>query len=314
MKTPDASEVFLACEECIGRYILACRDRVEGFVERHFSTRESLQFHRRWLLHDFLCYPVNVLWALPYLFLKKCAVTLDRLGLSGPQQAFASVPPGLKTRYQREIESRIESELLEWPWGLFDELQSDARLAPIMTSGVLSGSDVFPVAPVKALLKEHSASRAALADLSGAAGSMVVGWFMFHDKSMSVVEVGSRLAHERAQDRFASHFFLGKGLGRAWYTVFQPEPTRMDMMVGIGLATLLVVCIYLAVSLVADPLRKALGLQQRALQVFIDRLEEHLHLQASKAARRMLANSSLAHLSMADRSPAQSTLQRHEAR
>jgi Family of unknown function (DUF6635) len=312
MKTADASEVFLACEECVNRYVSSCRDRVDGFVARNFSARELMQFHRRWLLRDFLCYPINVLWALPYLFLRKIVETLDKLGFSGLQQFFARVPSGMKTRYEREVESRIESELLEWPRALFDQLRSDTRLVSLMKAGALSASDVFPAASVKALLKEHSAGRAAVSNLSGTAGTMLVGWLIFHDQNMSVAEVGSRLAHEHAQDRSASHFFLGKGLGRVWYAVVPPDPTRMDMAIGIGAATLLVVCIYLAVSLSMDPLRKALGLQQKALRAFIDRIEEHLHLQAAKAARRMLADCSFADSSMGGQSTAQSTHPRHE--
>jgi hypothetical protein len=248
---------------------------------------ESLQLHGRALLHDFLCYPINALWALPYLFLKKGADTLERLGVSGPQRFFALVPEGRRTRYQREIESRIGSELLEWPRGLFDELRADARLAPLVTSGALSPEGMFPAAPVRGLLARHSAGRAAITDISGTAGTMLIGWLMFHDQSLSVAGLGSRLARERAQDRAASHFFLGKGLGKAWYTLAPPNPTRTDLVIGIGLVTLLVVCICLVVSLVADPLRKALGLQQQTLHALIDRLEEQLHLQAGRAVRSM---------------------------
>jgi hypothetical protein len=289
MKPSDASEVFIACEECIARYIHARRARVEEFVTRYFSARESLRFHRRWLLHDFLFYPVNTFWMLPYLFLKKAAETLDRLGVGGVRRAFLHVPPGLKTRYQREIEARIETELLEWPRAMLEELHADPRLAPHIRSGTLSPAGLFPSAPVKTLLKEHTAARIATTDLTGSAGMMVVGGLLFHDRSVDLAEAGTRLARYHAQDRSASHFLLGREAGRAWYTLFPPEPSRLDMAIGIGLITVLVVSVCLAINLVMDPLRKAFGLQQKALLSFIDRLEEQLHLQAGRAAREILA-------------------------
>lgn len=292
MKAADASEVFLACEECISRYILARRACVEGFAARYFSARESLRLHRRWLLHDFLFYPLNTLWMLPYLFLRKVADTLDRLGVGGARQAFLRVPSGLKTRYQREIEARLEAELLDWPRALFEQLHADARLAPHIRSGALSPAGLFPSAPVKALLKEHTAARTAITDLTGTVSMMLAGGLLFHDRSLSFAEAGRRLAREHAQDRAAAHFLLGRDAGRAWFSLFPPEPTRLDLAIGIGLITCLVVSLCLAINLVMDPLRKVLGLQQKALQAFIDRIEEQLHLQAGRAARELMAKTS----------------------
>jgi hypothetical protein len=294
MEPREASEVFLACQECIGRYILARRAGVAAFVARRFSAAASLRLHGRSLWQDFLCYPVNALWALPYLFLQKITQTLDRLGFDRAEKLFAHVPQGLRTHYQREIESRIRSELLEWPEGLFDELQRDTRLAPLMQAGRLSADRLFPTAPVAALVEKHSAARTVIADLSGSAGTMLLGWLMFRDQSLSIAALGSRLAYERARDRAVSHFFLGKGLGKAWYTLVPPEPTRLDFALGLGFVGLLVVGICLAVSLIADPLRNALGLHHRTLHTLVDGLEEQLHLQASRSLRGMLGETDAA--------------------
>lgn len=294
MKAAEVSEVLLALEDGINRYVLSRRNRVDEFVTRHYSARESLELHRRWLLYELLCYPINALWALPYLFLKKCCETLDVLGFTGLQRAFARLPARAKTPYQRTVESLIESELLEWPRALFDTLHSDHRLASLMDSDMPSGDGIFSTAPVRSLLEKHSAYRAVVADLSGTAGTMLVGWLVFHNQFMTIAEVGNRLASERAEDRSVSHFLLGNKLSQAWYTIAPPpKPTLVDVVIGLGAAIFFVVGMCFAISLVADPLRKAFGLQQKSLNAFIDQLEEHLRLEAGKVARKLLVDSSL---------------------
>jgi hypothetical protein len=71
MNDQQTATAILALEECIEQYIAECRRRVDGFVERHFSLQETIALQKRSLVSDLLCHPINALWSIPSLFLKK---------------------------------------------------------------------------------------------------------------------------------------------------------------------------------------------------------------------------------------------------
>ncbi|TLY20984.1 MAG: hypothetical protein E6K66_09470 [Nitrospirae bacterium] len=71
MSNQQTATAILALEECIEQYITECRGRVDGFVERHFSLQETIALQKQSLVSDLLCHPINALWSIPSLFLKK---------------------------------------------------------------------------------------------------------------------------------------------------------------------------------------------------------------------------------------------------
>lgn len=111
MNDQQAATALLGLEECIEEYIAGCRARVDGFVEGHFSLRETVAFQKQSLASDLLCYPVNALWAIPSLFMKKFLEVPVKLGWRSGADLIGLLPAGLKTRYQKEIERLIAVEL-----------------------------------------------------------------------------------------------------------------------------------------------------------------------------------------------------------
>src|SRR6185295_6986992 len=113
MNDQQTVAMILGLEECIEQYIVDCRSRVDVFVERHVSLEETLALQKQSLVSDLLCYPVNALSAIPSLFVKKMIEVPMKLGWRSGADLMTLVPAGLTTRYQREIERLIATELLD---------------------------------------------------------------------------------------------------------------------------------------------------------------------------------------------------------
>lgn len=148
MNTQQTATTILALEECIEQYIADCRGRVDGFVDGHFSLQETVALQKQSLMSDLLCYPVNALWAIPSLFVKKLIEVPVKLGWRSGSDLIGLLPGGLKTRYQKEVERLIAIELLEWHCtmgdrrasrnGLLDRIRHHKQLGPLLDSGTLS--------------------------------------------------------------------------------------------------------------------------------------------------------------------------------
>ncbi|MBH0186058.1 MAG: hypothetical protein HP477_11785 [Nitrospira sp.] len=120
MNDQHAAMTILSLEECVDQYIADCRRRVDSFVARHYSVQETLAWQKQSLVTDLLYHPVNALWAIPSLFLKKLLEIPMRLGWRPGADLIGLLPSGFKTRYQQEIERLVASELLEWPLTIAD--------------------------------------------------------------------------------------------------------------------------------------------------------------------------------------------------
>ncbi|MGE3154769.1 MAG: DUF6635 family protein [Nitrospiraceae bacterium] len=278
--------VIGAIEEAVEEYCESCRRRVEPFVERQFSLGAVVARQRASLFADLLCYPLNALWAVPYLAARKAIESLDKVGWSVCTPLFERVPSGLKTRYQRETERLIYQELLQWPYDMdsrqdgthafAEALNARPSLQPLAQAIRTSPTADGVHREVRRLVDGYSSARALVSDLAGSVGTVVVGWMLFKDRTLGLLGIGERLARERARDTAVSQFVFGKSLGATWYRLFPPEPSASD----VAMATVLIGAMITALCLVAgvgsDPLGKAVGLQKGKLHSLINDLEHRL--------------------------------------
>lgn len=273
-------------DRCIAAYADRCRERVPAFVARHFTLNSTWATQRQTLWNDLVLGPINSLWAIPYLTLKRICNGLDVLGVPGARDFLRQVPSGVRTGYQRAIESAIASEVLEWnpdaddiqfPAGLLDEWRRHPDLARTV------GPHGVAAAPsLHALLDGFSAGRALVADLSGGALTLGCGWLLFDSASLGVVDLASRLARANARQRAARGFFLGRRAGGAFYTVFQPGASLGDTVLALTAIALGLAAGTLACAVLLEPLRRMLGLHERRLYALIDGLERELTLIAHR--------------------------------
>lgn len=265
-------------EDCIDRYITDRRSRIEPFVERHFSLRDTFALQKRSLLTNLLCYPVNTLWSIPYLFVKKLSDFLEKLGWAQAATMLAAVPSGLKSLYQKEVESLVRIEIFGPDDDLLKVMQQDPRVAPLLQSADFARQLDITLTEISRLVETYGSSRALVSDTAGSLLSIAAGWWLFGDHSLGVGGIGERIAHKRARDKAVSSFVLGSGLGSAFYSVFPPKPTMWEVMVATGLVGLLLTLCGLLIGVLHDPLLKRLGLHHRQLHSLMNQVEDRLYL------------------------------------
>ncbi len=294
----QTTTVILALEECIEQYIADCRNRVDGFVERHFSLQETIALQKQSLVSDLLCHPVNALWAIPYFFVKKLIEVPVKLGWRSGTDLITLVPTGLKTRYQREIEQLIAIELLDWPCtrgdrlaspsGLLEYVKRHKQVGPLLAAGAISDEVLRELSDVPRLIAEHSAGRIVVLDTAATVLTLAAGWLFFGDHSLGISGIGSMIARNRAKEEAASTFMFGSSLGSAFYSVFPPNPSFWQVTGATLIVGLSVTAMSLLVGLLSDPCLKRVGFQHTRLNVLIDAVEDCLHRQVRKRLKPVL--------------------------
>ena len=292
MNDQQTTTAMCSLEECLEQYIADCRSRVDGFVERHFSLQETIALQKQSLVSDLLCHPVNALWAIPSLFLKNVIAIPVKLGWRAGADVITRVPTGLKTRYQREIERLIATELLEWPgtmddrWastnGLLERIKQHKQVGPLLASGALSDEALRELSDIPHLIAAHSASRALVLDTTATVLTLVTGWLFFGDHSLGISGIGDQIARSRAKDKATSTFLFGASLGSAFYSVFPPKPSFWQVVGATLTVGLFVTAMSLLVGLLSDPCLKRVGFQHTQLNSLIDAVEDCLHRQLRK--------------------------------
>ncbi len=292
MNDHQTATTILALEECIEQYIAECRGRVDGFVERHFSLQETIALQKQSLVSDLLCHPINALWLIPSLFVKKLIEVPTKLGWRSGTGLMTLVPTGFKTRYQREVERLIATELLDWPCvsgdrraspnGLLGYMKRHKQVGPLFAAGALSDEALRGLTDIPCLIAEHSAARIVVLDTAATVLTLVVGWLFFGDHSLGISGIGGVIARNRAKEEAASTFIFGSSLGSTYYSIFPPNPSYWQVTGATLIVGLAVTVMSLLVGMLSDPCLKRVGFQHTRLNVLIDAVEDCLHRQVRK--------------------------------
>lgn len=287
MEEQNLALVLGALDECIEKYTEDRKSRVDDFIDRHFSVQETLEIQKKTFHIDLVFNPLNALWSIPYLTLKKSVETLDKLGWAKLTPVMDKIPSGIKTGYQKEIEKLIATELLDYN-ALVAELRQHPGLNKLITTSELRLNEFKIKAQISKEIDKYSSSQSMITDLSGSVMALLMGWYFFGDRTLGVLGMGNRIARKMAHDKAASGFVFGEKLGSTFYNVFPPEPTRAQVYLatfGIGI---LLTGFSVFAAVMSDPLRKNLGLHKKKLNELIENLEEKLFLQIKKEVKTSL--------------------------
>ncbi|MDG0817651.1 DUF6635 family protein [Bdellovibrio svalbardensis] len=281
MNEQNSALVLGALDECIERYVETRRAQIDSFIHRHFSVEETFQIQKKSFLVDLFLNPLNALWSIPYLSLKKASETLDKMGYSQFTLAFDRIPSGIKTGYQKEIERLLSTEVFSCE-SLIKDIEDHPLLGQYFTSEQLSATSIKIRKELQGEIEKYSSSQAMISDLSSSLLTLGIGWIFFGDKTLGVLGLGDKIAQKMAHDKAASGFFLGKRLGSTFYHAFPPHPSRSQVLGATLVVGLFLTALSLFTSIMSDPLRKQLGLHNKRLNVLADSLEEKLFLNLRK--------------------------------
>lgn len=281
MTDPDIRQTISEVDQNIENYIERCRQRIPAFVDTHFSLKETWALQKPTFWLDLVAGIANSLWALAYLTVKKVADTVEKLGNPVLTEFCQKLPSGVKTGYQRKIDTLIREELLELKGTEF----SDAKLSKYFARDKTTSDKIGK------MLEQFSASRALVSDLSGTAITLFFGWYFFGNSSMSLDSMARGFARRRAHDEAASNFFLGKDIGNTFYDIFPPEVRKESVRMYLFLLGAGLTFGAMAFTIFSDPLRKLVGLHRVRLNVLLSELEKELLVLSHKHVKKALGTS-----------------------
>lgn len=286
----DLDWVETAVDKAIQEYIDSRKDKIPGFVKKHFSFPGALALNRKAIGSDLYKAPLNVIWLPPYTVLKASSALLKKVGFQRISSRIENMPMGFTTDVQKEVTWLIFTELLEIPYVqgkrksnkdtllqiILDQPKISSFLATALSRIYSKSRDPeFRFALEKNLL-EYSKSRTAAADLAGSLISLSAGATMFHKMTPGALSAGGALAAAIAQQTAISNFVFGPTLGSLYYGVFPASTSVALVTVSTGtiLAALAIMSSFSGI--ITDPIQYRLGIHGRRLDRLIDSIEKEL--------------------------------------
>ncbi len=286
----DLDWVETAVSKAIQEYVDSRKDKIPGFVKKHFSFPGALALNRKAIGSDLYKAPLNVIWLPPYTVLKASSALLKKVGFQRISSRIENMPMGFTTDVQKEVTWLIFTELLEIPYVqgkrksnkdtllqiILDQPKISSFLATALSRIYSKSRDPeFRFALEKNLL-EYSKSRTAAADLAGSLISLSAGATMFHKMTPGALSAGGALAAAIAQQTAISNFVFGPTLGSLYYGVFPASTSVALVTVSTGtiLAALAIMSSFSGI--ITDPIQYRLGIHGRRLDRLIDSIEKEL--------------------------------------
>ncbi len=272
-------------EDGIRRYIASRREKIDGFVDKHFSAKGAWNLNRNGLGADIIKAPLNTLMVAPTLAVEGAAYLARKANRPDISKALTSRSLFFKTDVARELEWLMYTELFELPcqhatqkWrrnsgdALARAILSDPRLIAHMEPMVLAAAREAAKPGGRAWLEEtltaYLGTRAATTELSTLIMCLSTGAALSQQLTPGLISLGPAVAHA------AEAAIVAKGLAGGG-ALFGLIPPATMAAVGGTAALVLSASILSAVSgAVTDPIQARLGLHQRRLHQVLDLMEE----------------------------------------
>jgi len=270
--------------DSIRRYIASRRDKVDGFVDKHFSRKGAWSLNKRGIGGDIFRAPLNTLLVAPTLALEGAAYVARKAKRPDLSRQIGGKDLFLKTDVSKELEWLLYTEFFELPYAhendkwrrasgdaLAHEILSDPRLIAQIEPMVLAAAREAAKPGGRAWLEEtltaYLGTRAATTELSTLIMCLTTGASLTQQLTPGLISLGPAVAHA------AEGAIAAKGL--AGSAMFGTLPPATVAAVGGTAALVFSASILSAVSgVVTDPVQKGLGLHHRRLHQVLDLMEE----------------------------------------
>ncbi|MCY4231410.1 MAG: hypothetical protein OXF26_11175 [Alphaproteobacteria bacterium] len=278
------------------RYLTGARERIDPFVDAHFSFSGTLKLHRHAVGRDILRAPANVALAVPQFGLMAGSKLARRTGWKRGAHWMGAQQIAMETAVAREIQWLVHTELLQLPYrqgarastrdALTEAVFADPRIKNI-------GRLVFEAIGrhtndpkyrrnLERKLADYTRSREAATEITSAIISAAAGVIAFNQMTPSVMSLGPAAAAAAAQSAAIAGFPLGTTLGGVWYSMF-PASAGVATTVAVTVALALVMVPFCAFAgVVADPAQRYFGVHQRRLGKLIDAIGSDLKGEGSR--------------------------------
>ena len=273
------------------RYLTGARERIDPFVDEHFSFSGTLKLHRHAVGWDMLRAPANVAAAIPQFALMAGSKLARRAGWERVANRMGEQQFVMETDVAREIQWLVHTELLQLPYqqgaqestrdALTEAVFADPRIETVSRL-VLEAIGRHTNDPeyrrnLERKLADYTRSREAAAEITAAIISAAVGAIAFNQMTPGVMSLGPAAAAAAAQSAAIAGFPLGTTLGGIWYGVFPASAGVATTVAVTGALALAMAPICAFAGVVADPAQRHLGVHQRRLGKLIDAIGSDLN-------------------------------------
>jgi hypothetical protein len=267
------------------RYIASRRERVDAFVDRHFTLAGSLALHRHALGWDLLRAPINLFLIAPALSAKLASRAAWRAGNERLAMWLTDRPFMFETDLARQIEWLVTTELLEIPCvqrdraslrdAIAETVLADPRVAERLVAAPGASEPEFR-RRIDVAIESYKGSRVATTEIATGVLATGLGALVMKQITPGLVTLGSAIAAAIAQQTAIAAFPLGAGLGALWYGWF-PTAAGPGLLAGTICGVVIGGVVLAAFSgIVTDPLKRRLRLHRRRLFRLLGELEQAL--------------------------------------
>jgi hypothetical protein len=278
----DLAETILS--DAARRFVAGRRERVDPFVDRHFSLGGTLALHRHALGWDLVRAPLNLFLTVPTIGAKLASRVAQRTGYYSLSEWLASRHFMFETDLARQIEWLVATELLETPCiqrdraslrdAMAETILADPRIAEQLDAMVGSGDEHRR--RLAAVIESYKGSRVATAEVATGVMASGLGALLVKQITPGLVTLGSAIAAAIAQQTAVAAFPLGAGLGALWYGWF-PVAAGPGLIAATTCGVVVSGTLLASFSgIVTDPLRRRLGLHRRRLLRLLSEIEQAL--------------------------------------
>ena len=214
--------------DAVCNYIATRRERIDLFVDRHFTLAGSLELHRRAIGWDLLRAPANLFLAGPALFVKLASWAARRAGNHRLAAWLAGCRLLIETDVALEVEWLVATELLEIPCrrrdrdAIAEAILADSRAAERLGAQLnsLGGRDPEFRDRVLSAIENYLGSRSATGEIATGFFAAGFGALAVKQATPGLVTLSSVIAGAIAQQTAIAAFPLGASLGGLWYVLF----------------------------------------------------------------------------------------------
>ena len=290
-RSAEKVEAVQSVQTALDRYIESRRARIEEFVAGQLDLKECLAIQKRHLVADLVRNPINAFWAIPSLSIRKGLEVSEKLGWAKASSLLPRIPQAFRTGFQMEVEKLIAQEI----FGVNDigrsalarELEIDPGLKEQLGKEALDELVGLAEAELKSEIRSHCSKQNGFTDLVASTGVVLFADKTFGDSSLDVFGLGRKFASLWARKDAENGFFLGKSLGRAFYSVAPPPPpTTTQVFLTTTVAILLLALFSTAVGVLSYPVQTKLGFRRKQLDLLVESVGDKLLLKLTKHLKR----------------------------
>ncbi len=226
---------------------------VDRFVARRYGLMGTLRLHREALGWDLLRAPLNVALSPVFLIVRLLGWGLSRLGAKRAGAWLA----GRQVFLNSDVSRRIQADLHDLTARL-EERGAGPKAPPEVVTHAIAA---------------HAETRNAVAEITTSLIVLGGGLLLFNRATPGIISLAGPLAEFRAHGTAVRDFWLGDGLGRAWYWAFPVELSPWQVILtGVVLAVAASLVTTFA-GLIADPVQLATGTHKRRIMRMLARLD-----------------------------------------